>query len=374
MPLCAFSQATAERRLVLPHLRVETFFRNNEYKSPFGVGYTLPGYRIEAAVRFLPSLPQVSRVEIRLGATARSFFGFEPQPSASWYSELDGYWNTDDARRFFPSIQPIVLLELHFAPCFTLSMGHYDTRQNPHTLPDPLYNKEFLLSERPEQGVRFLAKSENYRGDFWIDWQRYTLPRDKKQELFTAGLATQASFAVREDFQLGLALYVTASHRGGEINQMQATDIVRTYFATIAGLELRYTTKPLWREEPLILDSEIYGAFSAIGQENAPKGWGGYARINASWGKLSLATDYWLGRHFASSLGGPFVNSLPRWRYGETLPRTSYWHFAPQWQIVSTPRLSLSLAADFWLHLSQNQQHKLSSAIALYLSVSPFWE
>lgn len=191
----------------------------------------------------------------------------------SWYSELDGYWNTDDARRFSPSIQPIVLLSCTFAPYFTLSMGHYDTKAKPIPFPIHCIIRSFFFRNVPSRGYAFLLKAKTIGATFWIDWQRYaTSSRQEARTLLQDWLLSL--FCCEGRSTIGVALYATTSHRGGEINQMQATDIVRTYFATVAGLELRYTTKPLWREETLILDSEIYGAFSAIGQENAPRlGW-----------------------------------------------------------------------------------------------------
>lgn len=353
-----------------PFLRATTFFRNNEYRWPYALGYTLPGYRLSGALGFSDST-LLKGVDVRIGATVRGFFGAGHYPAGTWYGELTDF-SPDVFNQPYPYFSPLVSVEVRLTPWASLAFGHYDTTESPHRLPMPLYNSELNLSAPPEQGIRFRVGIPALEGDLWIDWQRFIYPKEKKQELFTAGLSLQGLLYAKNGFRLFADIYATASHRGGEINVMKKEeDIVRTYLASMGGLRGEFSL-PVGFSTPMELRTSIYGGFSAVGQESTPKGSGVYILFEAAIGKIALATDLWFGKNFNASMGGPFVNTLSRWVEGRKISATSFWHFSPRWELVRLNSLEIGLEGNLWWHFSpRDEGHGISHAASLYLCYTP---
>lgn len=375
LPTYGYSQDEGEQKSasegLSPFLRLETFFRNNEYQSPYGTGYTLPGYRLSGALRYRTS-GLLHGVDLQLGATVRSFFGAPQKSNGSWLYELHDF--EDRAyNHFYPSISPLISIQLALSPLFTLAMGHYDTTTQPHFLPSPLYNKEFSFSAPPEAGVRLLLHHLQYKGDLWIDWQRFVYPREYHQEYFTAGLSFEANFSCSKQFSLGGALHCTMSHRGGEINQRDENYILRTYYAGLLGIQAQYHSPAESAVFPFQLRSALYLGGSLVGQDHLPKGIGYYWETVATYKHFSIMADYWRGKNFVSSMGGPFINSFARW--GDTDPSSivSFVHLAPKWDIVQHKQLQLGLSGEIWWHLlPRSKDKRISHALAIYLCYTPF--
>lgn len=354
-----------------PFLRLETFFRNNEYQSPYGTGYTLPGYRLSGALRYrTPKL--LHGVDLQLGATVRSFFGATRVARGSWLYELHGFEDRAYSH-FYPSLSPLISIQLALTPHFTLAMGHYDTTTQPHFLPSPLYNKEFSFSAPPEAGVRLLLHHPQFKGDLWIDWQRFIYPKEFRQEYFTAGLSVEASYPFNEQFSLGGALHCTMSHRGGEINQRDENYILRTYYAGLLGIEGEYQPSSESAIFPFRLTTALYLGGSLVGQDHLPKGIGCYWETEASYKQFSIMADYWRGKNYVSSMGGPFINSFARWGDTASTSVVSFIHLAPKWNIVQHTQLQLGLSGEIWWHLlPQSDGKRISHALAIYLCYTPF--
>lgn len=365
-------ESSCNKQKIVPFVRTEYFFKNNEYSPKYGRGYTLPGYRIIGTISY-SNHTLLSKVKFTLGFSLRHLLGATVGVGGTWFEELKDFKEAFP-HNFSPLISPLFSIDLAFTPEFTLYLGNYDTTLYPHFLPYPLYNKELRFLAPPEQGLRLYLNQQYHKGDLWIDWQRFTYPRATHQELFTAGLSWQTLYPLNDKFSLGGALHTTASHRGGEINQMKEDDIVRTYLASMVGLSAQYKRKDIVKErDSLTISSSLYGAYSAIGQDNFPKGWGAYLTTSISYNALTLENNLWYGHNFNASMGGPFTNSLPRWNNNILASQISFWHIAPRWDILKYPFLTLSLEGDFWWHFFPLYESgkRYSHAMTLYLCYTP---
>lgn len=164
----------------------EGFFRNNEYAQPYGTGYTLPGYRLQATITY--SMPHLlSGAAIEVGAHATGFFGARRYPSGTCWAELP-HWTDNSRVSAVPHLLPLFAVTLRANPQLKVRLGRIDNK-DAHQLIDPLYNPELLYSADPEMGVQLKANYPWLKGDVWIDWQSFTFRADRPQEAFTAGLS-----------------------------------------------------------------------------------------------------------------------------------------------------------------------------------------
>lgn len=357
-----------------PFLQAESFFRNNEYASPFGIGYTLPGYRITGSIGYRTSR-WMKTLELHLGLYTLGYFGATRYPIDTWYRGLPWYQGKDKSASSAIYILPLFGLKLAFDEHLSLHFGHYGTGSS-HRLPMPLYNEELMLSANPEQGIRFIAKYPWLWGDIWIDWQRFIFRRAPHQEAFTAGMSLQAPIYRKHQFQIsGKAAWV-ASHRGGEINVMQEGDAVHTYFSGMAGLEAQWQFPAGIDEKTLNLAFSAYAALSRKpkGKPSPTTGKGIYLQSTAQYWRLFGGIRYWRGRDFTSPMGGPFINNGLIWEADESKsPRTiSFFHFNLGYDFFQTALITLRFGVDAWYHLLPSpEKGRLSHALTLYVSFTP---
>ena len=122
------------------------FFDNKEFTSNIKKGYTYPGFFFQPRLYFKPS----SKTYFSVGFHSLYFAGAD---------SLD-------------ILVPVLTFKYSLTDKIDFLIGSIDSRQR-HFLPEPLYKPERLFVSYPETGVQFIANSEKFKGDLWINWERY---------------------------------------------------------------------------------------------------------------------------------------------------------------------------------------------------------
>lgn len=351
----------------------EGFFRNNEYKAPYGTGYTLPigqfqtviGYRIEQ------NLP----IYFELGASLTLYSGAERYPKGTWYAELP-YWQPPAHTTPIPHIIPLFAFVAHPSKNAEVRIGKVK-RSEQHGIIDPLYSREYSHSSDPEMGVQLLWNTPKLVLDTWVDWQSFIYKNDNHQEAFVMGLNTTYNAWKLKRHMLSLSLQAIATHRGGETNWQQQAE-VHSYLATGLGVNYSYIFS---HNSSLRSDNNfLYGKFFLLGsamrttEENMKPGFAQYALFGVSWNKLTIETRFWHGERFVSPLGGPFVNTRNLWGspYMENLPRNGYLGLFGKYSFFKSNYADLSLGGELWIHIPLSQStKKISHAMELTLTIFP---
>jgi len=177
---------------VKAYLYSSAFFDNKEFTNDIKKGYTHPGFFFQP--RFI----------------------FKPSPKATLSGGLHMlYFAGADS---LDILVPVLTFKYSITDKVDFLVGTIENKQR-HFLPEPLYKPERLYVSSPETGVQFLAHSENFKGDLWINWERYIKNNSPFQEVFTigfSGIYAVNSFESSNGFYF--PLHLLATHQGGQID------------------------------------------------------------------------------------------------------------------------------------------------------------
>ncbi len=168
------------------------FFDNKEFTSDIKKGYTYPGFFIQPRVEYKPS----SKTSISAGIHALYFAGSD---------SLDLF-------------VPVLTFQYSITDKIKFLLGTIDSKEL-HFLPEPLFKPERLFTSHPETGVQFLSQTDRFKGDLWINWERYIKEKSPFQEVFTIGISgiySLNTFGKSSGFYF--PFHALATHRGGQIN------------------------------------------------------------------------------------------------------------------------------------------------------------
>lgn len=352
----------------------ETFFRNNEYLSPYGTGYTLPGYKINGLIGYQMG-KKFRHAELSLGLHIAGYYGAQQYPHGTWFAELP-HWTDKSTSTRIPHLIPLVGLSFVPTPNLTLRIGLIDY-QNGHQLIEPMYNPELLRTADPEQGVQLRADYPFFRGDVWINWQSFIFRADNHQEAFTAGLTTEIPIFSKGNYSLEGLLQATATHRGGEINWMRS-DTVHTYSAAALGLKQQYALSSQAAHRKLSWEAYLLLSSMRTAEKNNPIGKGLFARASFHGRHLFGAIQYWRGSSFVAPMGGPFTNTRALWEgpYTHDAPTSSHVGLQGKYTFSIGKQLELAFQANGWYHLMPTplpSNGRISHSLELYLRLSPEW-
>ena len=173
------------------HLYSSAFFDNKEFTSDIKKGYTYPGFFIQPRVEYNPS----SRTSISGGFHTLYFAG------------------ADSVEMFVP----VLTFKYLMTDKINFILGTIESKDR-HFLPEPLYKPERLTVYHPETGVQFLAKTDRFKGDLWINWERYIKNKSPFQEIFTLGISGIYSIKPFEKTSsFYFPFHALGEHHGGQI-------------------------------------------------------------------------------------------------------------------------------------------------------------
>ena len=321
-------------------------FRNNEYKEPFGIGYTLPGYRLSGAVGY-----QKDKWEVSLGGFLLGYFGAQSYPQYAYGNSFTNISDSTRRKNSLPFFRPIFQIKTYIGKEMMVQIGSSDAD---HQLPDALYNKELRYTAFTEQGVRFMGEWRFLLLDTWVDWQNFIFPRDNHQELFTFGLAASVPFHLSTTQKLTVAVKSIGTHRGGEVYNIQPGESAQTRLAAALGAEWLYMIHP-----NASIGLSGYGLLSASSQHSRSNGLGIDVTLQGSWKGIDAAIEGWYGSNYYATWSGPFYNAL-----NTASNKTRFMRLSLAYQLYQKEQFGLRLQGDAWLHPGGSFSH----AIALYMS------
>lgn len=347
-------------------LTAEGFFRNDEYASDLIADYTLPGYRLSADLGFRPDtqLP----VELRVGVGNIYYWGALRYPSAIAYQDIP-YWSGEGGRYTRLRLRPFFQASILPVRGLAILLGVLEGGAR-HGLIEPIYNPELCLTADRETGLQIKYQGEHTKVDTWVDWQSFIFKGDRHPEAFVFGLTASQRLPLSAVSSLSLELQSLAHHRGGVMNQQ--ADTVHTWLN--AALGLGYERQIQLADRPLSWYTAVYGLGYKQRGEHYPvdTGWGVYAMSEVTWRRWWARLGVWYGTDYVGVLGIPFAQSLGReGRKQVHSHHPRYLSLSGSYRVIEREKYTLALSAGLWVH--PHSEHRMSSYIEAYLSISPYF-
>lgn len=256
------------------------FFKNNEYKSKYVDGFTLPGVWIRPKLLFYPD----NKLRFELGGQVLTYNGRDEYKLYPWFSVL---------------YMPVKHLSLR--------MGSLNEDQN-HGLLSPVMDIEHFLMDKPEAGIQVKFKNHRLKSDLWIDWQKMIFKGDPYKERFVFGAVTELALLKTEKLELALPVTFNGLHEGGEIDL--APGLARTHIAVSEGIKFKKKLSgsifKSWLLESYFLQSSYPEGETALPSN---QGTAMYFRSGITSGYGNLLASYWQGARFFTPLGMPLFQN-----------------------------------------------------------------
>jgi len=313
------------------------FFKDNEYKSEYVEGYTLPGLWIRPKLIYYPD----NQLRLEMGGQVLVYHGSEEYKLYPWFSAL---------------YMPVKGLSFR--------IGNLNQDLN-HGLAEPMQDSEHFLKDKPEAGIQAKYNNHWLKTDLWIDWQTMIFTGDPYREEFVFGTVAEFTLFDKGDKKLTLPLAFNGLHEGGEIDTSPYP--AQTHVVVSEGIRYDYKT-----DGPLIKSGRLEGSFlqsSYPMNETGLPGKSGYAffiqtAMNTNYG--SFGTGYWQSSNFFTPLGMPlFQNGA----IGSTVTLKNNYLFVFSYRFDRKifDHSQFGFTSDLFYNPSLN---KLSTSAGLYLMVN----
>lgn len=266
-------------------LRIENanFLNNNEFFGKFVEGYTLIGFHLTPELVYHPT----SKIRLKAGAHLLKYYG------------LDN----------FSSVIPVFSFQYNLTPSLSLIFGSLYGTSN-HRLIEPIYEFERYFIKNQESGIQILYLKPFLFSDTWLNWEKYIFEGDPFQEEFTFGTSNVLNLSGEDrNLQISIPLQATASHKGGQINVVNAP--IQTIVNSSAGISFR----GLFPESHFksIEFSQYFLGFNDLSHTRKlpfQNGWASYTNLIAEWRSLIIGAGYWYGDQYITSRGRPVFQSV----------------------------------------------------------------
>lgn len=275
------TQANTDSSKISVNLYSSAFFDNKEFTGDIKKGYTIPGFFIQPT----------------LNLEADKFIvdaGFHIIYAAG----------TDSLEKFVP----VLTLSYIISPTVKMTVGNIDSRDN-HLLPESLFKTERYYLNQPELGVQFKVNKPKFKGDLWINWEKYIKNGSPFQEQSTVGLVTKLKPSTF-DQQKGLyaSLIALATHQGGQID---STGLPVTTLVNLGG-EIGHRFKlPLGNADAAL------GIAGYLSSDKSPSphtkfknGSAIHPKFSMLWPNLQLELGYWYAKTFVNPRGEELYGSV----------------------------------------------------------------
>lgn len=252
------------------------FNKDNEYFNRIADGYTLFGFQLNPYLSYYPS----KNARIDIGAFVRKDFG----------------------NNKFSEIAPTFSVKLKHKK-FSLQFGNIDGSVH-HELPEPMYDFETVMVNRPELGFQIMYEGDKFWADNWINWEQMIYPGDPIQEFLSGG----TSMKFRLGKTLTVPLQILMFHQGGQIDSSPVPLVTRTNIAS--GIQYKKDFHGF--VEQIRMDNYflIYKDFSPKRRSAFEDGYGWYLNV-AIKTKIhsTIMLSYWLGEEYIPIKGAALYSS-----------------------------------------------------------------
>ncbi len=316
-------------------LRVENinFLRNLEYFNPIAEGHTYLGYILRPTFSYQPSGNTIIQFGVHLLK----------------YSGLNGFSQT----------LPFFRFQYRILPNFDLVMGSLYGTIN-HRMIEPIYGFDRYLEENVENGVQFLYHNAHYRGDLWLNWQKFIGFSDPRKEQFSLGYSSEILLTEpSKPLKIGIPLQLLFAHKGGQ-NTLDTTMMI-TRFNGTCGLSLDYSF-----DRTFVKSIGANGYYLKYKDMVSPhnisytNGNGRYSNVYVNTSFINFTAGYWSGFQFFNPRGERIFSNISAINDPERLG-------VPTPDRFKTPNRSLFLSKVF-IH------HDISNGIKLAAAYESFYD
>ncbi|MFH0761067.1 MAG: hypothetical protein V2A67_06155, partial [Bacteroidota bacterium] len=282
--LCSdYSPDTLNFKKLFLEIENTDFLSNNEYFNKICDGYTLIGFGLSPTVSYYFT----PRLKVEGGFYLLVYFGLPD----------------------YAGLAPVLRIQYALSRHLELVFGRIFGTVN-HRLIEPLFGFDRFYSDPVENGMQLLFKSDRFRSDLWIDWQRFILPHSTFQEELTAGTSNQVHLLnPASDWQLYVLLQGLIFHKGGQVN-----DLDGIYASSILNMAGGLgTAKRIHKGFLLNLYWDNYlVTYNELSRPNQAyrSGLGYYSTFTLSSVYGFLQFGYWNADRFIAPLGDPLYQSI----------------------------------------------------------------
>ncbi len=259
------------------------FAKNNEYDGEFVKGATYLGYIATPRLVYYPT----ANFRIEAGIRLQKYSGLSN----------------------FSESEPVFSIHYQANEKLSLILGSLNQDDN-HHLHETIFEPERFFTDKGENGIQALYKSNSLRADAWINWEQFIFKNDPFQEVFTFGLTADIRLNNPESsHSLSVPMQVLYTHKGGEIDS--SDDKVQTIRNLGTGLVYE---KTFMKSRLRKLNAEVlffhFSDNSSFKEFVFDKGKGFHFRIGAETKYSYIKLGYWLGDKFNSSKGSALFQSV----------------------------------------------------------------
>ncbi len=260
-----------------------SFAKNNEYNGEFAKGATYFGYLATPKLVYYPT----SNFRIEAGIRLQKYSGLSN----------------------FSESEPVFSIHYQANENLSLILGSLNQEDN-HHLHEAIFEPERFFTDKGENGIQALYKSNFLRADAWINWEQFIFQDDPLQEFFTFGLT--ADFSLNDldsEYSLSIPLQVLFVHRGGEIDSSdedkQTVRNITTGISLKKGLSGSFLKS--YELEALVFDFNDDSFTNEFGSSN---GKAIHLRAGVKTEHSDLKIGYWSGDKFNSARGSALFQSM----------------------------------------------------------------
>jgi hypothetical protein len=271
-----------DSNLIGTSISLFNYMRNTEYFNNIELGRTLFGYQFQPKLFYQPN----DHVKLEAGVFLRNDFGgINP----------------------YTQVAPTFTLKIkndHFSFLFGTLEGALS-----HRLIEPMYNIEYAITKRLENGAQFKYDAPKQFLDVWINWQNFIERGSPNKEVVTAGISSMTSlYESSSGFKIKLPVQFTVHHHGGQIDTDTLNMTVQINAASGLRISQEYRNRFI-KEMRLDAYYTIYHESTNSGMFPFRDGNGVYINGLIRSTLADLMLSYWLGNAYLSPIGSYIYSS-----------------------------------------------------------------
>lgn len=254
------------------------YLRNTEYFDLIEKGQTLFGAMLQAQLLYQP----YKNFLIKGGFQTRQDFG------STRYVE----------------VQPVVTISF-FKHKWRYNFGAMQGTAN-YGFIEPMYNIDKAITNRIENGIQGIYKSDNFYFNNFLVWNEPTYRTTQNQERFTTGFVANRRITDSKSWYVSFPFQGTLAHRGGQLNNNPNPIFTRINLAL--GLKLHYKA-----DNGLRIRTENHwlasGDFSPTITQPYKNGFASWHTLACNYKGFEFMLNYWAGREWQSPVGTQIYNN-----------------------------------------------------------------
>jgi hypothetical protein len=317
------------------------FAKNNEYNGEFVKGATYFGYLATPKLIYYPT----SNFRIEAGVRLQKYSGLSN----------------------FSETEPVFSLHYQANEKLSFILGSLNQEDN-HHLHEAIFEPERFFTDKGENGIQALYKSNFLRADAWINWEQFIFQDDPLQEFFTFGLTADMRLNNSDSqYSLSIPLQVLFVHRGGEIDSSDGDK--QTVRNIAAGISLKKDLSGSFLKsyelEALVFDFNDDSFTNEFGSSN---GKAIHLRAGVKTEYSDLKIGYWSGDKFNSARGSALFQSMSV--FDNSYVREKRDLFTAKYRIHKSIAKGILVGGQVDAYFDTNSTGDLSYATSVYVKIN----